>query len=73
MNGLEKIPEWQPRVDLMPCHVLSFFVFGLRIYGLGYGSGLGFEVMTRIKGRLSAKDKLKVSFENMSLWLREKG
>jgi hypothetical protein len=58
---------------MMPYHVLSFFVFGLRIYGSGYGSGLGFEVMIRIKGRLSAKNKLKVSFENMSLWLREKG
>ena len=48
-------------------------MFGLGIYGLGYGSGLGLEVMTRIKGRVSAKDKVKVRFKNMSLWLREKG
>jgi hypothetical protein len=59
----------------MPCHVLSFFVFGLGVYGLGCGSGLGLEVVVRIKGpsRVSAKDKVKVNYENMSLWLREKG
>jgi hypothetical protein len=57
----------------MPCRALSFFVFGLEIDGLGSVSGLGLEVMTRIKGRISAKDKVKVRFENMSLWLREKG